>query len=120
SSLAGTIAVPINVQSTAHEVAKLLKDCTPKGFVAEANKIAALSHGLFEESKLRLIVGASALGWQEYESAVGTADPISEPLSNPRDPCLIIYSSGTTGEPKGIVLRQECLIENAKRVIERL
>lgn len=120
ASMAGAIAVPINVQSTAHEVGKLLADCTPKGFVGDASKVAGVPGALFADAKLRLVVGGSVEGWVNYETALTKAVALSEPASLPSSPCLIIYSSGTTGEPKGIVLRQECLIDNARRVIERM
>lgn len=120
ASLAGTIAVPINIQSTAHEVGNLITDCAPKGFVGEARKVAGLPESLFAHGRLRLSVGGGAEGWSDYEAALATAVAMSKPASRSSSPALIVYSSGTTGEPKGIVLRQQCLIDNARRVIERM
>lgn len=120
TSLLGAIAVPINTQSTGYEIDRLVRDCSASGCVAEGELAALLSEEAKQRLSVRLSVSSATQGWDDYEEAILGAPVVTDPQSRPADPCLIIYSSGTTGDPKGIVLRQECLVENAVRVVERL
>lgn len=120
ASLLGAIAVPINTQSTDYEIGRLIRDCGASAGVVEGARIGVLSEDVAARLKFKIVVGSDQSGWSSYDGLVERADAIAAPLSRPEDPCLIIYSSGTTGEPKGIVLKQECLVENAARVIERI
>lgn len=120
TSLAGAIAVPINIQSTNSEITRIVTDCGASGFVAEASLVSQLKNVDLEQMKLRLAVQSLREGWEDYEQVVNRAAIVEGSLGERGDPCLIIYSSGTTGEPKGIVLKHDCLIENAKRVVSRL
>jgi long-chain acyl-CoA synthetase len=120
TSLAGAIAVPMNTLSTEYEIGRLIRDCGAVGCIVEGARVSAVSGEVAGLLKCKVSVGAGSEGWQPYEGLLAQDQPIERALSEPGDPCLIIYSSGTTGEPKGIVLRQECLIDNANRVIERM
>lgn len=43
---------------------------------------------------------------------------IQFPEGNSQDPAIIIYTSGTTGQPKGAILTQQNLIQDAKNIIQ--
>jgi acyl-coenzyme A synthetase/AMP-(fatty) acid ligase len=57
--------------------------------------------GDFPNLNVRVVVGESRPGWLNYEAEVGQAAPHAE-AENTRsdDPCILYFTSGTTGMPK--------------------
>jgi fatty-acyl-CoA synthase len=97
----GAIAVPINTRFTAPEVRRVLLDCTPRLLLHEAgldSLVQDASAGL-PDSPMRLECPDA------YERALADAvpQPWVEPVT-PEHPMLLLYTSGTTGEPKGALL----------------
>ncbi len=113
--LAGAIAVPVNGLNTARENGLLFADCAPAGLIAETSMLDRVPAEILPASmKLRLVTQGTASGWQSYDGALEAARELAPPgRSRPGDAGLIIYSSGTTGNPKGIVLGQQALVDNA-------
>jgi long-chain acyl-CoA synthetase len=120
--LAGAIAVPVNGLNTARENGRLFADCTPAGLLVEAPLLDRVPDEVLPASlALRLVTQGAAAGWRSYDEALAaTAEPALPPPSAADAPALIIYSSGTTGNPKGIVLRQRGVVDNARLTSELL
>lgn len=114
--LAGAIAVPINGLNTARENTLLLADCTPAALVAEAALLDRLPLAAMPPPvRLRLVVRGEADGWDTYDAALaGARGAAPAARSRSEDAALIIYSSGTTGAPKGIMLSHEGVVGNAR------
>jgi len=114
--LAGAIAVPVNGLNTARENGLLFADCTPAALVAEASLLDRVPAEVLPGSlTLRLVTVGAAPDWRPYDQAIETAGNRTAPEpSRAEAPAIIIYSSGTTGSPKGIVLSQQGVADNAR------
>ncbi|TXL56588.1 long-chain-fatty-acid--CoA ligase [Aeromicrobium terrae] len=54
----------------------------------------------------------------ELEPWLAAAEPVDrQPDVDPHDPCLVMYSSGTTGRPKGVVLTQHNMVTHTKNAM---
>jgi fatty-acyl-CoA synthase len=111
-NMLGAIAVPLNFRLTAPEIAFLVEDCQARVMITEA-VLAPVATGVRDIQQLLstiVVAGRSpddnVLGYEDLisESAGDESDSL-EPADVPNDaPALIMYTSGTTGRPKGAVL----------------
>jgi fatty-acyl-CoA synthase len=101
----GAIAVPLNTRLAPPEVAQLVADCRPRVFAHEA-ALAATAAAALRESRhacaLTLAVGGEP---DAYEAALASAAPVDEIAAvTAEDAMILMYTSGTTGVPKGALL----------------
>ncbi|MFC3574068.1 long-chain fatty acid--CoA ligase [Streptomyces yaanensis] len=109
----GAVFVPLNTRLAGPEIAYQLADSGAKALVY-APSHAGLVAGLPGSTDVRTYVEVGP----EYEELLTAAsdETIDQPVA-PDDTCIIMYTSGTTGRPKGAMLTHGNLIWNAFNVL---
>jgi malonyl-CoA/methylmalonyl-CoA synthetase len=93
---AGGVPLPLNPRFTREEMRYFLSDSEARLVISGAEQ-RPLLEGLVAELAHRPIILSDA---QALDPPTAT---FREPIIHPEDPSLILYSSGTTGWPKGVV-----------------
>lgn len=124
----GAVLVALNPVNEARYVNKVLADCQPALLVAQTKYLrrfaagldaSLLPPGLVLDEVLPELRTASApvlLG----ELADGTVLAPETPLPAAEDLAMILYTSGTTGAPKGVCLSQRNLMANNASIVDYL
>jgi fatty-acyl-CoA synthase len=92
----------VNAHLAAEEAAYIVEDCGAHTFIVsdELAPVAAEMIALSPSVDLRLMVGYPAAGHASYDEFV-SGHP-AEPLAHEEEGFAMLYSSGTTGRPKGV------------------
>ena len=99
SQRAGTMLVPISTRLTAPEIAYIIKDAEAKLLITSASFAEVLAGVRAELPDLEVLI-ADGAGDESFAEAL-TAQS-SDPIPDQTAGAVMLYSSGTTGRPKGI------------------
>lgn len=101
----GAIALPLNPQLSEHDLAYRVAATNPALAIGEADYLAGLPDGIpaFDLEDLDRI----------FDEDLAQATPAKVASLALDDPALIVFTSGTTAEPKGVVHSQRYLMGRA-------
>ena len=101
---AGLVYTACSSRLTPDELAYIINDCGAKAFVTtrHLSDLAAATRDAIPKVGLRLMIDGTIDGYDSFEAEI--ADHLEEPLPNRIDGADMLYSSGTTGRPKGVSL----------------
>jgi len=113
----GAIFAPFNWRLTVRELAYMVDDLAPKVLICDPDYVdlaqALRTSGVIEH--FGMLRGGELTGAFAYEKATAMASP-AEPMRPDLDfetPYCILYTSGTTGHPKGAIIPHRQVLFNA-------
>ena len=109
---AGLVAVPINFRLVTHEIRYIAEHCAAKAMLVQDELVAQVEglRGTLDIADARWIhLGEMApRGWTAYEDLVARGAEVEPGVPvEPTDPWVLMYTSGTTGKPKGAIRNHE-------------
>jgi long-chain acyl-CoA synthetase len=106
---AGAVVVPLNVMLTAAETAKILQDCGARVVLCASPYAEVVRQAVGDTGDIDVI---STDAWSKLTQASGETPDID---ASDDDLAVIAYTSGTTSEPKGVMLTHGNLAANLRQ-----
>jgi fatty-acyl-CoA synthase len=113
----GATLAPLNWRLTSRELTYIVNDCQPKVLIVgpEFAPVYEEMKSAIQVERVVSLEGVEVAGAESYEESLmqaSAAEPRRPPVEE-HDACCILYTSGTTGRPKGAVLPHRQVLWNA-------
>lgn len=121
---AQAVAVPVNPASTRGELARMLGDCGARMVIADGDTIAVVREAVTTVADgdgarpVRTVVVGAAVGpdEQSYDDLRAAEPRDVPPLPDPEKLAVLLYTSGTSGLPRAVMLTHRALVANIEQV----
>jgi acyl-CoA synthetase (AMP-forming)/AMP-acid ligase II len=114
---AGRVCVPLNYRSVGRELVYLINNSEINTVIMEMEFVDIINSIRHELDLVRnyICLDAEVDGMMGYEQLISRF-PADEPTDDaePDDPCVLFYTSGTTGHPKGAIHTHKSLVAEIK------
>ncbi len=114
---AGLTVNVVNAMLREQEVTYILKDCDTRTVLVDARRLATIENVLMEATAIRdiIVLGEDAeSGYLSFEKLLDMGrEDIPLPETKGSDLCHLMYTSGTTGWPKGVMATHLNVFHNA-------
>ncbi|EWM18231.1 acyl-CoA ligase (AMP-forming), exosortase A system-associated [Kutzneria sp. 744] len=111
-SAAGAAFVPVNPLFKARHLAHVIEDCTPRLVITTAERLDTVRDA---SPEIPVVVFGS-----EQWRTLSESEPSTTPVVIDQDVAAIMYTSGSTGGPKGVVLSHRNILAGAESVASYL
>ena len=114
---------PLNIRFVPSELAYVLNDSGSKVVFTDASFSNLLDRARDEGAMVDTVVmidGESEKGVLGYEDLVAVGRPIMPPEPDEDDAAVLMYTGGTTGFPKGVLLQQRAEVLNVHHVLSAI
>jgi len=112
----GAVAVPLSFLFGPDALEYRLENSASKAAIVDPASLPNLTAIRDRVPQLRCVIGvagAREAGTIDWEAFLARASAAFNPLATRAiDPALLVYTSGTTGPPKGALMPQQCLLGN--------
>ncbi|MFT3894467.1 MAG: long-chain fatty acid--CoA ligase [Anaerolineales bacterium] len=113
----GAILAPLNWRLTSRELTYIVNDCQPKVLIVGPEFVSVYNEmkDAISVDHIISLEGANISGAESYEGSLNQMSALepNRPLVEEEDAYCILYTSGTTGRPKGAILPHRQIFWNA-------
>jgi len=106
---AGLVGVPVNFRLTAPEALYIIRDCGAAAVIVQDDLAGVIETiradlGIPDGRIVQFGTARVPAGWRGYEDLLAAASGAEPGIAvSPDDPWMFMYTSGTTGKPKGAI-----------------
>lgn len=119
----GATAVPIAYNFTVEEIRRVLHESESKLAFVQSDKHSVVASKFDELSHLENLVvygGDSSAGYPSWDSFLSEGKMEERREQDPDEIAILMYTSGTTGHGKGVMLSHDNLLVNVRDIAETL